>query len=332
VQRSRESRRERSELRRFFAKLDDIAFSRWTGLDLRYPDFAPDTFLELDPEVVEIILDPAAHAEWPAELDRDTILIDFNNFSNRLRAPVPVELLDGGLDLSSISHFSQKVFLCGAVKSSLAINLRSGPLAKSIEELRSSEVGEVVAQRMMEFKDVKEKGNDAWFSELCFCILTANSTARLGLKIQSDLGNAFLTLPVEELTHRLKSLGHRFYNRRAEFIVSARKYSRIKDIITGFPETKQAREWLVENVCGIGWKEASHFLRNVGYDDVAILDRHILALLRENGIIKEAPKTLTRRRYLEIEELFKDLAKKVDLSPGEMDLYMWCMKTHCVLK
>lgn len=205
-------------------------------------------------------------------------------------------------------------------------------MAKSIEKQKSSEVGELVAKRMREFKDVGRKGNEIWFSELCFCILTANSTAKLGLKIQGELGDGFMTLPVGELTRRLKGLGHRFYNKRAEFIVSARRYSRIKDIITEFPETQQAREWLVENVYGIGWKEASHFLRNVGYDDVAILDRHILALLQENGIIKEAPKTLTRRRYLEIEELFKDLARKVNLSPAELDLYMWCMKTSCVLK
>jgi len=205
-------------------------------------------------------------------------------------------------------------------------------LAKSIEKQKSSEVGELVAKRMREFKEVRGKGNEIWFSELCFCILTANSTAKLGLKIQGELGDGFMTLPVGELTRRLKGLGHRFYNKRAEFIVSARRYSRIKDIITEFSETKQAREWLVENVYGIGWKEASHFLRNVGYDDVAILDRHILALLQENGIIKEAPKTLTRRRYLEIEELFKDLARKVNLPPAELDLYMWCMKTYCVLK
>jgi N-glycosylase/DNA lyase len=207
-----------------------------------------------------------------------------------------------------------------------------GALAKSIKKQKSSEVGKLVANRMREFKEIKEKGNEIWFSELCFCILTANSTAKLGLKIQGELGDGFMTLPVGELTRRLKILGHRFYNKRAEFIVSARKYSRIKDIITEFPETQQAREWLVENVYGIGLKEASHFLRNVGYDGVAILDRHILALLQENGIIKEAPKTLTRRRYLEIEELFKDLARKVNLSPAELDLYMWCMKTSCVLK
>jgi N-glycosylase/DNA lyase len=214
----------------------------------------------------------------------------------------------------------------------LAINLGLDGLVKSIEKLKSSEMGEIVAQRMKEFKEIGEKGNEIWFSELCFCILTANSTAKLGLKIQGELRDGFMTIPLEELTHRLKIFGHRFYNKRAEFIVSARKYSRLKDIVTEFPGIQQAREWLVENVYGIGWKEASHFLRNVGYEDVAILDRHILAVMQENKIIKEAPKTLTKRRYMEIEELFKNLAKKVNLSPAELDLYMWCMKTSCVLK
>lgn len=205
-------------------------------------------------------------------------------------------------------------------------------LARSIEKLKSSEVSEIVAEKMREFKELGGRGNEGWFSELCFCILTANSTAKLGMKIQGELGDELLTLPRKELTRRLKELGHRFYNKRAEFIVSARKFSRIKDIITKFPKTQQAREWLVENVYGIGWKEASHFLRNVGFTDVAILDRHILSILCEHGLIKQAPRTLTKRRYLEIEERVKELAEKVSLLPAELDLYMWYLKTGCVLK
>ena len=205
-------------------------------------------------------------------------------------------------------------------------------LAKSIEKLKSSEVSELVAGKIREFKEFGRQGNEIWFSELCFCILTANSTAKLGLKIQGELGDGFLTLSKNELTRRLKGFGHRFYNKRAEFIVSARKFDRIKDIITKFSDANRAREWLVENVDGIGWKEASHFLRNVGFEDVAILDRHILALIREYGLIERAPRTLTRRRYLEIEHKLKELAEKVGLSLAELDLYMWYLKTGQVLK
>jgi len=205
-------------------------------------------------------------------------------------------------------------------------------LAKLIGKLKSSEVSELVAEKMREFKKFGRKGNEVWFSELCFCILTANSTAKLGMKIQGELGDELLALPKKELTRRLKELGHRFYNKRADFIVSARKFDRIKDIITKFSDVQRAREWLVENVDGIGWKEASHFLRNVGFEDVAILDRHILALIREHGLIERAPKTLTRRRYLEIEEKLKELAEKVGLPLAELDLYMWYLKTGWVSK
>jgi len=205
-------------------------------------------------------------------------------------------------------------------------------LARSIEKLKSSVVSELVVGRMREFKELGRKGNEVWFLELCFCILTANSTARLGMKIQEELGDGFLTLSKKELTRRLKEFGHRFYNKRADFIVSARKFERMKDIITKFSGAQRAREWLVENVDGIGWKEASHFLRNVGFDDVAILDRHILALIREYGLIERAPRTLTRRRYLEIEHKLKELAERVGLSLAELDLYMWYLKTGQVLK
>jgi N-glycosylase/DNA lyase len=205
-------------------------------------------------------------------------------------------------------------------------------LLKSIKKLKSSEVSEIVSKKMREFKELRKEGNESWFSELCFCILTANSTAKLGLKIQEELGDEFLTLPKKELVRRLKEFGHRFYNKRAEFIVSARKFDGIKDIITEFSDVHQAREWLAENVDGIGWKEASHFLRNVGFEDVAILDRHILALMREHGLIEQVPRTLTRRRYLEIEKKLRGLGEKVGLSLAELDLYLWYMKTGEVLK
>ncbi len=128
----------------------------------------------------------------------------------------------------------------------------------------------------------------------------------------------------------MRSLGHRFYSKRAEYIVEARKFRNIKDVVTSM-EPFAAREWLVENVKGIGYKEASHFLRNVGYFEFAILDRHVLRVLEENNII-EAPRTLTRKRYLEIESEVKKLAETLKMTPGELDLYLWFLKTGKVLK
>ncbi len=111
-----------------------------------------------------------------------------------------------------------------------------------------------------------------------------------------------------------------------------RKFRNIKEIINRIGGAKQAREWLVKNVKGIGYKEASHFLRNVGFDDVAILDRHVLSVLCEYELIDEVPHSLTRGRYLGIEEKLVGLAEKLGLTLGELDLYLWYLKTGEVLK
>lgn len=206
-------------------------------------------------------------------------------------------------------------------------------MVSKIRELEAGEAGRLVARRMQEFSDLSRKGNDAWFSELCFCILTANSTAKLGIKIQRELGDrGFLTLSPYKLRRKLRHAGHRFPNARASFIAEARRFSNLKDIIEKFWDAWQAREWLVENVKGVGWKESSHLLRNVGFNDVAILDRHVLSVLHEHGLIRKIPPQLTRRSYLEIEEKLRELAHVLDLTLGELDLYLWYMKTGEVLK
>lgn len=206
-------------------------------------------------------------------------------------------------------------------------------LARKIYELTKNKIGRIVEQRIKEFKELKNKNSDEWFSELCFCILTANSSAKLGIKIQERIGvQGFLTLSLEQLSQKLKELGHRFYSKRAKYIVEARKYRNIKKIVEKFPDEKEAREWLVKNVKGLGYKEASHFLRNVGFDNVAILDRHILRILHEHKLIEEIPKSLSRKRYLEIEKILEKLARKTQLTLSKLDLFLWYMKTGEVLK
>ena len=202
-----------------------------------------------------------------------------------------------------------------------------------VNELREGKVSKLIDQRMREFKDLNRKSNEQWFSELCFCILTANSTARLGMKIQRELGSdGFLKLSLEELRHKLRAAGHRFSNTRAHFIVEARRFRNIKNIVERFEDARQARDWLVENVKGVGYKESSHFLRNVGFDNLAILDRHVLSVLHEYELIDEVPRSLTCGRYLEIEEKLVELSEKLGLTLGELDLYLWYLKTGEVLK
>ena len=91
------------------------------------------------------------------------------------------------------------------------------------------------------------------------------------------------------------------------------------------------RTWLVQNIKGLGYKEASHFLRNIGYDDYAIIDFHIIDILTQYGFIKK-PKSLSKKRYLEIEQDLNHIAQLCDLTLAELDFYLWYLETGKILK
>ncbi|MCX8170426.1 MAG: N-glycosylase/DNA lyase [Candidatus Bathyarchaeota archaeon] len=205
-------------------------------------------------------------------------------------------------------------------------------LANLISDLKNSDVGELVKSRVDEFKKNRGKNPAEIFKELCFCILTAHFSAEKSIKIQMEINDGFLSLSEADLAERLKALGHRYPDSRAKYIVEARrKILEIMKALNSITNEKALREWLVKNIRGFGYKEASHFLRNIGFMNVAIIDFHIINLLVKYGLM-EKPKTITRRRYLEIEKKLAELSKMVGLSLGELDLYLWFIETGKILK
>jgi len=165
-----------------------------------------------------------------------------------------------------------------------------------------------------------------------FLHFTANFNAERSIKIQEEIGNGFLTLSKSILAEKLRKLGHRYSETRAKYIVEARRHvDTLKDIINSFNDEQELREWLVKNIKGVGYKEASHFLRNIGYTNLAILDFHIINVLAKHGLIKK-PKTLTKRKYLEIEGILKVISKRLKLNLAELDLYLWYLETRKILK
>jgi N-glycosylase/DNA lyase len=130
----------------------------------------------------------------------------------------------------------------------------------------------------------------------------------------------------------------RFKNKKTEYLFEARNkffcdnnsiYSNIKKIKSHL----ELREYLVKNVKGIGWKEASHFLRNIGFGaDIAILDRHIIRNLIKLGILEEYPKNLSEKNYREIEEKMRKLSKALDIPMDTLDHVFWAKETGEVFK
>ena len=139
-------------------------------------------------------------------------------------------------------------------------------------------------------------------------------------------------MPLDELARKLRELGHRYPEIRAKYIVEARKYlGKLKKVLESFDDEALLRDWLVKNVKGLGYKEASHFLRNIGFKNVAIIDFHIIDLLVKYGII-ERPRSLTRKKYMEIEDILRKIAEISGLTLAELDLYLWYMETGKILK
>ena len=213
-------------------------------------------------------------------------------------------------------------------------NLGVNDLVESIEKLKNDRVKHLVSARIREFKENGKKPITEIFKELCFCILTANFSAEKSIKIQAELGDGFLTLSENELAEKLRALGHRYPSSRAKYIVEARKIiNALKNVLDSPISEQSLRSWLAQNVKGLGYKEASHFLRNIGFMDLAIIDFHIINLLSRYGLIcKPKNKVLTKRRYMEIERLLSKLADKTNLKLGELDLYLWYMETGKILK
>jgi len=209
-------------------------------------------------------------------------------------------------------------------------------LINKILAIKKTEVSNKINNRLKEFSSFKNKPTSAWFSELCFCLLTANSKAKTALNIQDELGyDGFYNLSQSDICAAIKRNKHRFHNNKSRFIVGAREHFDIKDKISKLIKQKSqldAREWLVQNIKGLGYKESSHYLRNTGHFNLAILDRHVLNLMVENKLLLEKPKSLNRARYLDIEQKLAKVADKLSMSQAELDMYLWYLKTGEVLK
>lgn len=197
-------------------------------------------------------------------------------------------------------------------------------LIEQIIKLKKSSVSNIIRSRIREFSNIPRDFNSL-FRELAFCILTAGTSAELGIKTINYLGNTLYNGNLEEIQKKLKAV-YRFHTIRAKYLYEARQNFKKIDI-----NSKNIRDDLISNIKGLGMKEASHFLRNIGFKNFAIIDFHIIDILVKNNIIKQ-PKTLTKNRYLEIENVLKKLADKVDLNLAELDLYLWYLETGKVLK
>lgn len=196
-------------------------------------------------------------------------------------------------------------------------------------------IKKMVDDRIDEFQWVHQQDSQKWYEELVYCLLTAYSSALMGQRCVDALCSDMTLMEgsLQDVESCLVNQGHRFAKRRAEYIYQTRTLTTsLKRIIEEFNDSKEARDWLVKNIKGLGYKEASHYLRNIGYFNLAIIDRHILSNMKEHRLIENDGKGLTKKRYLEYEKILNQVAEELDMHLGKLDLYLWYRKTGKVLK
>ncbi len=197
-----------------------------------------------------------------------------------------------------------------------------------------------IARRLREFSEILDRKNDdEVFCELAFCLLTPQSKARCCWDAIQGINRHDLLLTGSEDDIKRKLHRVRFHNKKAGYLVGARDLFRrakgfsLTDALQQFPDVRACREWLVQNIRGFGYKEASHFLRNIGLgDEIAILDRHILRNLLKFGVIRKIPASLGRPQYLTIEQSMATFSRKIGIPLAHLDLLLWYMETGELFK
>ena len=188
---------------------------------------------------------------------------------------------------------------------------------------------DIIKKRLDDFSKIS---NDDLFYEGCFCLLTPQSSARQCWKAILILKEKdFLNKGVDPLNYLNNKI--RFHINKTKYLLEFKqKWLLIKEKLDEIKNDKELREFLVKNVKGYGYKESSHYLRNIGHRNLAILDRHILKNLYKLNVINEIPKTLTPKKYFEIEQKFTEFSKKVNIPIDELDLLFWSHETGEVFK
>ncbi len=212
----------------------------------------------------------------------------------------------------------------------------------NIEQIQqaSHERRQEIRRRLAEFESVGMNGTDAkLWEEMVYCFFTGGCSAKMGLRSISAVKDLLADGEQPELAKALTGV-HRYPNARSRYIVASRDFlsrhceMRLRDKLQSFDCHLARRDWLAteKGIKGLGYKEASHFLRNVGFSGYAILDKHVLRCLVDLKIIDDPKPPNSRSRYLTIEEKLKHLAETARIGFDELDLVLWSLKTGEVLK
>lgn len=221
-------------------------------------------------------------------------------------------------------------------------NVSRNNLEVTIDNIRNTHLArrKEIRNRLAEFREIWTNGsNTKLFEELVYCIFTAGCSARMGLRSVEAIRKLLPNGTQKKIENTLVGT-HRYPAARAGYIIITRNFLKrdcglnLKKRLDDFNDPIARRDWVAreKQIKGIGYKESSHYLRNIGLSGYAILDKHVLRSMAELGVIDSPQPPTTRAKYLTIEKKLKDLAREIEIDFDELDLVLWSMKTGEVLK
>ncbi|HMQ05027.1 MAG TPA: hypothetical protein PKD26_13995 [Pyrinomonadaceae bacterium] len=219
---------------------------------------------------------------------------------------------------------------------------KTSEIPVDVEQIRQAHLArrQEICSRLAEFGSIRTQGSDAkLWEEMVYCFFTGGCSAKMGLRSLAAVKDLIADGDQPELARALTGV-HRYPNARSRYIVASRDFLRrhcgmkLREKLESFNCDMERRDWLAteKGIKGLGYKEASHFLRNIGFGGYAILDKHVLRCLYDLRIIDDPKPPNSRSRYLMLEEKLKHLAETARIDFDELDLVLWSMKTGEVLK
>lgn len=204
---------------------------------------------------------------------------------------------------------------------------------------------EEIGSRLKEFRGLREAIDERLFQELSFVIFSSQSSAKNSWKAAQRLGEkGLLEKDRDTIAQVLRHEEIQYEERKADYIISNRK--KLSQPSFNDPSTdlklrqqirpknlEKSRKWLAENIKGLSWKGASHFLRNTGYGkDFAILSSHTVSVLFDLEVIRASEPPKNAEEYLEMERKVQEFSREIDIDIQALDLVLWSMRTGEVFK
>ena len=193
-----------------------------------------------------------------------------------------------------------------------------------------------IQKKLNDFREFRNKSHKEYFEEMTFCVFAANSSAKMGLLAVELLKPVMHTGNLEDYKKAVfKKV--RFYDRRAEFLHYNKEKIKelgkdLKALIESEKDFHKRRLLLKNNFKGFGMKESSHLLRNLGYFGYCIIDKHILNMMKDLGVLDSNKPPKNEKEYYEIEEKMKEFAEKNGYDIDALDLALWSFKTGEIIK